>query len=608
MRINPGTISEILARADIAEVIGAYVSLRKRGNDLVGLCPFHAEKTPSFHVHPDRRFFKCFGCGVAGDVIAFYGRIENLNFPQAAAALARRVGVTLEPETPAALRVRSEKEAIIAANESAASFFARSLSGAEGTTARAYCSERGISPETIASFKLGYAPERWDALVGELVRERIDLQLAAKAGLVRQGERGYYDFYRGRLMIPTFSTTGEVVAFGGRSLDGTEPKYINTSTTPVYTKGRGLFALERARRHVGERGALIIVEGYLDCIALHQAGFPNTVASLGTSFTPEQAAELRKYTERVFICFDADTAGSAATSKSIDILQAVGCSARIVHLPPGEDPDSFIRTHPPQEFQSLLDSAIIWVQDKVDREIDRIRTGFVREVDAAQRAERFLQTLPALDADRWRVYMAGRLGVSVDALRASRLLADPGHLAPRIGSRVTSRDVRLPAVEREIMRILLEEPSLVAQYAESLPLRRFRNEGLRTLYERMLAHADHLKGTADVLALFAEEPACTALLLELLRADPSKSVRFAGSEARREQLDRVLESFIETDDLQRRKELDQRMDAGLPVSEPERDEYRRLVEKLEGARRRRLSTRSGSDRKEKEVSSKPHGT
>ncbi|HEV3157549.1 MAG TPA: CHC2 zinc finger domain-containing protein, partial [Candidatus Baltobacteraceae bacterium] len=244
MRINPGTISEILARADIAEVIGAYVSLRKRGNDLVGLCPFHAEKTPSFHVHPDRRFFKCFGCGVAGDVIAFYGRIENLNFPQAAAALARRVGVTLEPETPAALRVRSEKEAIIAANESAASFFARSLSGAEGTTARAYCSERGISPETIASFKLGYAPERWDALVGELVRERIDLQLAAKAGLVRQGERGYYDFYRGRLMIPTFSTTGEVVAFGGRSLDGTEPKYINTSTTPVYTKGRGLFALE----------------------------------------------------------------------------------------------------------------------------------------------------------------------------------------------------------------------------------------------------------------------------------------------------------------------------------------------------------------------------
>ncbi len=353
VRIDEGVKREVLARTDIGEFIGNYVPLRKRGKDLVGLCPFHGEKTPSFHVHPDRGFFKCFGCGVGGDVLTFYQKLENVPFPDALRALAKRIGIEVEAETPGAARARSEKEAIYAANETAAAFFHRVLRlEPEAAAARDYCERRGLDAAAIEAFKLGYAPATWDALERELVRAGFEPELGVRAGLLRRGERGFYDFYRGRLMIPTYAATGEVVAFGGRSLDGSEPKYLNTSTTPVYTKGRGFYALNVARRAVQSFGALIVVEGYLDCIALHQAGFPAAVAALGTAFTADQAAELRKYTDRVFICFDADAAGGAATAKSIEILVAAGVSARIVLLPPGDDPDAFVRREGKEAFRS----------------------------------------------------------------------------------------------------------------------------------------------------------------------------------------------------------------------------------------------------------------
>ncbi|HEU5478866.1 MAG TPA: DNA primase, partial [Candidatus Tumulicola sp.] len=347
MRFDQGAIREIHARADIAALIGQYVQLKKRGNDLVGLCPFHGEKTPSFHVHPDRGFFKCFGCGTGGDAIAFVQKIENVPFGDAVRMLAARTGVELEPENPFAARARTEREAIYDANRIAASFFARTLASDAGKRARAYCAKRGFADDTLAKFTLGYAPDSWDALVEHLRREGVDLAVAATAGLVKSGQRGYYDFYRDRLMIPTYSTTGEVVAFGGRALGTGEPKYLNTSTTPVYTKGRHLYALNVARRAAQDERTLIVVEGYLDCIALHQAGFPNAVASLGTSFTPEQAAELRKYAEYVYLCFDGDAAGNAAATKAVEIaskaIEHTGSSVRVVLLPPGEDPDTFVR-------------------------------------------------------------------------------------------------------------------------------------------------------------------------------------------------------------------------------------------------------------------------
>ncbi len=345
MKYDQDALREIRARIDIAAFIGAHVPLKKRGNDLVGLCPFHAEKTPSFHVHPDRGFFKCFGCGAGGDVITFVQKSENVGFVDAVRALASKAGVELEPENPRAARSRSEREAMYEANRLAAAYFVRMLADDRGAAARAYFRERGFSDATVERFSLGYAPDSWSGLVSELERNQIDLALAAKAGLVKSGQRGYYDFYRNRLMVPTYSTTGEVIAFGGRAIGEGEPKYLNTATTPVYTKGHHLFALNLARRAAQSDRTLVVVEGYFDCIALHQAGFENTVAALGTSFTAEQAAELRKYADYVFLCFDGDAAGSAAATKAIDVasigIEHTGLSVRIVLLPPGDDPDSF---------------------------------------------------------------------------------------------------------------------------------------------------------------------------------------------------------------------------------------------------------------------------
>jgi DNA primase len=600
VRIDQATLREILARTDIGGLIGTHVQLRKRGSDLVGLCPFHAEKTPSFHVHPDRGFFKCFGCGQGGDVIKFVQLLENVPFPEAARILARRAGIELEAEDPAAARARGEKEQIYAANEIAAAFFHRMLRLApEGESARAYAAQRTLEPATIDAFKLGYAPPGWDGLVRELQASGVDLAIAAKAGLVKAGERGYYDFYRGRLMIPTYATTGEVVAFGGRALDDAQPKYLNTTTTPVYVKGRGLYALNVARRAAAAREALIVVEGYLDCIALHQAGFTNAVASLGTSFTAEQAAELRKYAERVFLCFDADAAGSVATAKSIETLLAADCVPFVVQLPPGEDPDVFVRRHGAAAFGALLDEALPWIRFELDRAIDGMLAKRLPAAQVADLAEQRVRALPQPEWDRWRVYTANRLGLDPNDLRNSRFKANPARFAPRQGPGSGARHVapvaEPPSVERQILAALVDEPALVAEYAERIPLEAFRDVRYRTIYQALRARASDLATSADAFAAVAGDQDAVELLASLQKPDRSSQVRFQDSSARRSHLDRVCEGLTESRLELRWRELDLKIDeaflTGRGVSSEERDEHRRLGEELNKRKRRRLGTR-----------------
>ena len=592
VRIDDGVKREVLARIDIGEYIGAFVSLRKRGNDLVGLCPFHGEKTPSFHVHPDRGFFKCFGCAAGGDVIRFVQLHDNLGFVDALTVLAKRAGIELESEDPRAARVRSEKEAIYHANDVAARWFHRILvHDAAGEPARAYCAARGITPETIEAFTLGYATDGWQGLVDELQREGVDLEVAAKAGLVKPGQRGFYDFYRGRLMVPTRALTGETIAFGGRLIGEGEPKYLNTTTTPVYTKGRFLFALGTARRAAQREGSIVIVEGYLDCIALHQAGFTNAVASLGTAFTPDQARELRKATEHVFVCFDGDAAGRAATSKSIDPLIAEGLAARIVTLPGGEDPDSFVRTRGASAFRAALEAAVPWVQFRIDRDLETLASGFTSPAEIARRAEALVHALPREEWDRWRVYVAGRLGINVDDLRKSRLLVNSAHFTPRAGGGTQSRHVtpatlEMPTFERDVIAIALEEPRLLAEYGERIPVRRFSDPVLRRIYGVLLDHAGELVQPADVFALFSDDGDVSATLASIAGAERSQIVRFADNDARREHLDRLIERFAADDRHQRFRELDARMDALLEAGEPVppelREEHSSLVGRLKG--------------------------
>jgi DNA primase len=598
VRIDDSIKREVLTRTDIAEYIGQFVTLRKRGTSLVGLCPFHAEKTPSFHVHPDKGFFKCFGCDAHGDVINYLRRAENLTFPDALRVLAKRAGIEVEAEDSATARVRNEKEAIYAANAVAASYFHRLLSiDPAGEPARLYCERRGLTRSTIDAFKLGFAPDRWDGLVGELKANAVDLPTAAKAGLVKAGQSGgYYDVYRGRLIVPTYATTGEVIAFGGRALGEEEPKYLNTATTPVYTKGRYLFGLNVARRAAGKEDAIVVVEGYLDCIALHQAGIPNAVAALGTAFTPEQARELRKVTANVFVCFDADAAGQAATAKSIDILREAGCTARIVALPAGDDPDSYLRAHGAARFRELLAQAVSWVQFVIDREVEALKTGFTSAAEIARRAEALLVAhVPSQEQDRWRVYVAGRLDINVDDLRKSRLLTNPKHFIPRreseqaparAGRHVIPGAVDAPSFERQVLAIMLEEPLLLAEYAERIRPERFEQQLLRRLYATLIDRRKEVLQPSDVGVLFSEDDEASAVLSDIAGAERSVTVRFAESDDRRAYLDRVIARFC-ADDLQRRyREVDSLLnrlhEAGESIPRDLRDEHRALAAKLKG--------------------------
>jgi DNA primase len=594
VRFDQGAIREIHARIDIASFIGQYVPLKKRGNDLVGLCPFHGEKTPSFHVHPDRGFFKCFGCGAGGDVITFLQKLENMTFGDAVRVLATKAGVELEPENPNTARVRNEREQIYEANRLATNYFARTLASATGERARAYCDKRGLLAATIERFTIGYAPDSWDGLVGELERAGVNLAVAEKAGLLKAGQRGYYDFYRDRLMVPTYATTGEIIAFGGRAIGDGEPKYLNTTTTPVYTKGEHLFALNVARRAAQSTRTLIVVEGYLDCIAMHQAGFENAVAALGTSFTQEQAAALRKYADYVFLCFDADAAGSAAATKAVDIasksIEHTGSLVRVVLLPPGDDPDSFLRREGPEALRSLLADAKPAIQFKIDAEVERLRSGFDSPAKIAPRAETLIRELaPREEWDRWRVYVAGRLQVNVDDLRNSRFFANSANFAPRArsalsASRHVQTSVQPLSFEREVVSILLEEPRLAGDYTERIEASRFRNEVYRRIYERLVDSAGTLQSTADVFGVFAEDQESLEILTALGRRDRSSAVRYGGTEERRAHLDRVVERLQLDAAHQRYQELsliiDEHLTAGRLISDELRQEFETLVNKL----------------------------
>ncbi len=600
-RLDQSVIREIHARMDIAAFIGQYVTLKKRGRDLVGLCPFHGEKTPSFHVHPEEGFFKCFGCGAGGDVIAFAMKLENLPFADAARMLASKAGIALEAEDPRAARRRSEREAIYEANAIAAAYFERMLREPGGGAARAYCGQRGFAESIVERFHLGYAPDGWSGLTDELRAHDVDLALAAKAGLGKPSQRGgYYDFYRNRLMVPTYATTGEVIAFGGRELGGGEPKYLNTSTTPVYTKGEHLFALNVARRAAQADRTLIVVEGYLDGIALHQAGFEGTVAALGTAFTEKQAAERRKYAEHIYLCFDGDAAGNSAATKAVDVaikvIEHTGSGVRIVSLPPEEDPDSFVRERGAGAFQALLDSAKPSIEFKLDPQIERLRSGFESPAVIARSAEALIREMtPRERWDRWRLYVAGRLKVNVDDLRNSRFLANSANFSPRfdganaVGSRhavVHGRTDALEAVtfEREVLGMMVEDPALVAEYAARIEPRRFRNELYRRTYERLIECAGDLRSAADVFTACGDDGEARDLLAALGQRDRSSIVRYGDSDERRAHLDRIVERLASEDEARRYAEVSRAVDeflsAGQPVPEALRSEFNELTVKI----------------------------
>jgi len=353
-------VREVAERLSIVDVVSEYVQLRRAGANFSGLCPFHAEKTPSFNVNPAREIFHCFGCGVGGNAFSFIMKIEGLSFPEAVKLMARKTGVEIEERqlTPAEKQAQNERVAFQRINELTALFYRSVLEQKpEGAVAREYLQKRSATGEVAEAYRLGFAPDRSDALVQHLKANGMDLESAQKLGVIRKSERGWYDQFRNRLMFPIRDSKGNVIAFAGRVLDASLPKYINSPESPLYHKSSVLFGLDMALPAIRTENAVIIVEGYFDHLALFKAGIRNVVATCGTALTGTHAGLLKRHADRVFTLFDSDKAGKNATIRSMELFLEQRIPAYVITLPAGDDPDSFLAANPVERFQERRDKA-----------------------------------------------------------------------------------------------------------------------------------------------------------------------------------------------------------------------------------------------------------
>ncbi len=416
MAFSDSFLEELAARNDIVDVVSGYVRLgKKSGSNMFGLCPFHSERTPSFSVNPDRQIYHCFGCGKGGGVINFIMEIENFSFPEAVEFLAKRVGMELpEQSNDAETRRRSK---MLAVNKDAARYFRDQLSTPAGAAARRYIAERQIGDRAVKIFGLGYAPNGWTGLLDAMhAKGYTDFELR-DAGLVSQGKRGgYYDKFRDRLMFPVIDIRGEVIGFSGRILSGDGPKYMNSPETLVFNKSRNLFAMNLAKK--SKCGYIILAEGNVDVVSLHQAGFDSAVASLGTSLTPEQARLLSRFTNEVIIAYDNDGAGIKASQRAIGILEQLDVRVKVLSMSGAKDPDEFIKLKGPDAFRNLIEASenqedyrLRLITKKYDLSVDEQKIEFLKE------ASEFVAKLP--DAVKRQVYgmrVASQAGVNADVV------------------------------------------------------------------------------------------------------------------------------------------------------------------------------------------------
>ena len=355
------TVREIRERVTILDVVSDYVSLKKSGANYQGLCPFHGEKTPSFNVNPARGIFHCFGCGAGGNAFSFIMRMEGVTFPEAVKFLAKRAGVTIDerPLSPGEQQRKDEKQELFNIAEIACQFYRAILvSGDDGEPCRSYLVKRGVDPATSEAYRLGFAPDRWDTLCRYLERRRIPLAKAEKLGLVRQRDSGgYYDTFRNRLLFTISDLHGRPVAFGGRVLDDSLPKYINSPESPIYHKGDILFGLDLAKQAIREKRKAIVVEGYFDHLSLYQAGVREVVATCGTALTTDQVRLLHRYAGQIYTLFDADAAGQKATVRAMDMVLPEGIPVSVIELPAGDDPDTFVKREGVAGFLGRVEKA-----------------------------------------------------------------------------------------------------------------------------------------------------------------------------------------------------------------------------------------------------------
>jgi len=462
-------VEQVKSAADIVKIVGDSVKLRKAGANYVGLCPFHQEKTPSFAVHPTKQIFHCFGCGVGGDVFKFVMLLENLTFPEALRRVAEKVGIRIreqEFDETADANAR-ERTALYKIHDAAAKFYAAQLGGtAEGRAARAYLTDRGLGDEVVGRFRLGYAPADGQALLRTLKEADFKILDLEKSGLVLADadRQRHYDRFRRRVIFPIANESGKVVAFGGRALGDDPPKYLNSPETPIYTKSRVLYNLERAGPAIRKLDYVVLVEGYMDAIAVASAGVENVVASCGTSLTESQIRLMTRYTRRAVVNYDPDSAGVAATERSLNLLLEEGFDAKVLALPGGLDPDSFVRRQGSAAYKELLAAAPTYLDYLTERATAQHD---ITRPEGKIAAANFVMTyLARVPNPMLRAELATRLAERLrvdDRLLRNELKRAAAESRTQINSPETSAATKTTLAERQLLRAVLESEEMAAE-------------------------------------------------------------------------------------------------------------------------------------------------
>ena len=526
MAFPPSFIDELIARNPIEDVVGQYVNLRRSGANLFGLCPFHGEKTASFSVAPDKGMYYCFGCNKGGGVVNFMMEVEGLSYPDAVRNLAARVGLPV-PEDEQYESQYKKQERLWAANKEAARFFHGQLYAPAGKNALEYALGRGMPKSTLINFGIGYAPDSWDALVKHLRSKGYTDEELKESGLVTVSQKtgSLLDRFRDRLMFPIIDVRGNVIGFGGRILkkDDNAAKYLNSPETLIFNKRKNLFALNLAKK--SKLGYLILVEGYMDAIALHQYGFDCAVASLGTALTPDGAALLSKYTDEVVLIYDGDAAGQNATQRAIPILEKAGLKVRVLQMQGAKDPDEYLKKFGPDKFKLLLEGS----SNRIEYQLNAIRKKFDISIDdqRVQYVQESAELIATLDSSIKREIYGKRVaeaaGISENAValevekagkrRRSREkkaqeridLAPAQQFQRRGSSKVIYHNVKSGVAEQRLIAMALREPALLDQTAE-LKASEFSVPLFARVYTQLLQrHRDHQGVSLAVLGDISED-------------------------------------------------------------------------------------------------------
>ena len=482
MAIPGRFLDDLIARTDLVDLVGESVRLTKKGNSYWGCCPFHSEKTPSFHVVPDRQIYKCFGCGKGGGAINFVMELENLPYRDAVAVLAKRAGMQMPDfgggDNP---DFRRRREKILEMNKQAARLFYQWLHAPEGAEGLSYLQRRGLSRQTLTNFGLGFAPNSWDALITAMSKQGYDKRDLLDAGLAVSNKDGrIYDRFRNRVMFPIIDVRGNVIGFGGRVMDDSTPKYLHSPDTPVYNKSRNVFALNIAKK--SKAGRVILTEGYMDTIALHQGGFDSAVASLGTSLTAEHAQLLSRYFQQAVIAYDSDSAGVSAAQRAIPLLEKAGLQVRVLRMAGAKDPDEYIKSFGREAFSRLLDQS----ENQVDYRLDQIRKKYALEDDAQrvsflQEAAQLIASLQSpVEREIYGGHAAQTAGITPEAMaqevkkaftsrvRKENKQRERRELSPATNFQPDARglryqNIRSARAEEGIIRLLLLDPGLLGR-------------------------------------------------------------------------------------------------------------------------------------------------